>query len=256
MIMKMCWNLEPTERPAFSKISRMIERILGVQDEQEKVCEMIKNTQHNMWGCGQNAPWQSSTSLVYQKWCFFFFLEKAQSDFQQLIFRNVQPEQVTEGEGCDEPKCSDRPCDQSCDHEEEEEPLMKTNNYQFCWVRPKTGKPIWLVNKQWESWISRGTADRTPSGPQDSCSYFLFLFCFVCLSFFFSCLSAGQTSCCRTNMWPATLYSVTAICHATKRGPTERTRGDKSHKHPKLPCFRYLSSFQNTYTYTSLLHFV
>lgn len=37
MIMKMCWNLEPTERPTFSKISQMINRLLGGQDEQEKV---------------------------------------------------------------------------------------------------------------------------------------------------------------------------------------------------------------------------
>lgn len=37
MIMKMCWNLEATERPTFNKITQMIERILGDQDEQEKV---------------------------------------------------------------------------------------------------------------------------------------------------------------------------------------------------------------------------
>uniref|UniRef100_A0A8C9YNP2 receptor protein-tyrosine kinase n=1 Tax=Sander lucioperca TaxID=283035 RepID=A0A8C9YNP2_SANLU len=80
MIMKMCWNLEPTERPTFSKIAQMIERLLGDQPEQEL---------------------------------------------------NVQ-QQVTEGEVCDEPKCCDGPCDRSCDHEEEEQPLMKTNNYQFC----------------------------------------------------------------------------------------------------------------------------
>lgn len=48
----------------------------------------------------------------------------------QLMYQNVQ-QQVTEGEGCDE--CFDGPCDQSCDHQEEEQPLMKTNNYQFCW---------------------------------------------------------------------------------------------------------------------------
>lgn len=35
--MKMCWNLEPTDRPTFNKISQMIDRILGGQDEQEKV---------------------------------------------------------------------------------------------------------------------------------------------------------------------------------------------------------------------------
>lgn len=37
MIMKMCWNLEPTERPQFSKISQMIERLLGDQTEPEQV---------------------------------------------------------------------------------------------------------------------------------------------------------------------------------------------------------------------------
>ncbi|XP_067373776.1 macrophage colony-stimulating factor 1 receptor isoform X2 [Channa argus] len=79
-IMKMCWNLEPTERPTFSKISQMIKRLLGDQPEQQQ---------------------------------------------------NMQ-QQVTEGEMCDEPKCCNGPCDQSCDHEEEEQPLMKTNNYQFC----------------------------------------------------------------------------------------------------------------------------
>lgn len=38
-IMKMCWNLEPTERPTFSKITQMIERLLGDQPEQEQVSE-------------------------------------------------------------------------------------------------------------------------------------------------------------------------------------------------------------------------
>lgn len=37
--MKMCWNLEPTERPTFSKITQMIERLLGDQAEQEQVSE-------------------------------------------------------------------------------------------------------------------------------------------------------------------------------------------------------------------------
>jgi hypothetical protein len=31
--MKMCWNLEPTERPTFSKISQLIERLLGEEPE-------------------------------------------------------------------------------------------------------------------------------------------------------------------------------------------------------------------------------
>lgn len=82
MIMKMCWNLQPTERPMFSKISQMIERLLGEQPNQE-----------------------------------------------QLMYQNVKPLMDKE---CDGPKCCNGPCDQSCDHEEEERPLMKTNNYQFC----------------------------------------------------------------------------------------------------------------------------
>ncbi|XP_029917373.1 macrophage colony-stimulating factor 1 receptor isoform X2 [Myripristis murdjan] len=84
LIMKACWNLEPTERPTFSKISQMIERLLGDHHNQE-----------------------------------------------QLMYQNVQ-QQVTESEACDEPKCSEGPCDRSCDYEEEEQPLMKTNHYQFC----------------------------------------------------------------------------------------------------------------------------
>uniref|UniRef100_A0A8C5DMS9 receptor protein-tyrosine kinase n=1 Tax=Gouania willdenowi TaxID=441366 RepID=A0A8C5DMS9_GOUWI len=84
MIMKMCWNLEPTMRPTFSAICEMIERLIGEQPEEKP-----------------------------------------------LIYQNVQ-QLVAEGEVCDEPKCCTGPCDQSCDHEEEEQPLMKTNNYQFC----------------------------------------------------------------------------------------------------------------------------
>uniref|UniRef100_A0A665U136 receptor protein-tyrosine kinase n=1 Tax=Echeneis naucrates TaxID=173247 RepID=A0A665U136_ECHNA len=84
MIMKMCWNLQPTERPTFSKISQMIERLLGDQPEQEQVAELHKE-------------------------------------------QNMIPQPM-----CDEPKCCDGPYDQSCDHEEEEQPLMKANNYQFC----------------------------------------------------------------------------------------------------------------------------
>lgn len=36
-IMKMCWNLEPTKRPTFSKISQMIEKLLGGHFEQGQV---------------------------------------------------------------------------------------------------------------------------------------------------------------------------------------------------------------------------
>ncbi|XP_056151580.1 macrophage colony-stimulating factor 1 receptor [Lampris incognitus] len=84
MIMKMCWILEPTERPTFSEIIQMIERLLGDNPNPE-----------------------------------------------QQMYQNVQ-QQVMMDEVCNEPKCCDGPCDPSCDHEEEEQPLMKTNNYQFC----------------------------------------------------------------------------------------------------------------------------
>uniref|UniRef100_A0A8C7PA18 receptor protein-tyrosine kinase n=1 Tax=Oncorhynchus mykiss TaxID=8022 RepID=A0A8C7PA18_ONCMY len=82
-IMKMCWNLEPTERLTFSKISQLIERLLGEEPERPDQQDMM----------------------------------------------------VEELELCDdndEPKCCDGSCDQSCEHEEEEQPLVKTNNYQFC----------------------------------------------------------------------------------------------------------------------------
>ncbi|KAG9346715.1 hypothetical protein JZ751_007029 [Albula glossodonta] len=78
-IMKMCWNLEPTERPTFSKISQLIQRLLGDQPDQ-----MYENV---------------NTDLL-----------------------DEQPE------SCNAPKC----CEESCDQEEEEQPLMNTNHYQFC----------------------------------------------------------------------------------------------------------------------------
>ncbi|XP_035265075.1 macrophage colony-stimulating factor 1 receptor isoform X1 [Anguilla anguilla] len=40
-IMKMCWNLEPTDRPTFCKISQLIQRLLGEQPEQ-KVYENVR----------------------------------------------------------------------------------------------------------------------------------------------------------------------------------------------------------------------
>ncbi|XP_015205530.2 macrophage colony-stimulating factor 1 receptor [Lepisosteus oculatus] len=78
-IMKMCWNLEPTKRPTFDKIGKLIQRLLGDQTHQ--------------------------------------------------IYENVERNAVDEQpEPCDAPKCSEDSCDQG----EEDQPLMKTNNYQFC----------------------------------------------------------------------------------------------------------------------------
>lgn len=62
MIMKMCWNLEPTERPTFSKISQMINRLLGGQDEQEKVSwpEILSEikTKHLWFIQHKNVSWK------------------------------------------------------------------------------------------------------------------------------------------------------------------------------------------------------
>ncbi|XP_048884828.1 macrophage colony-stimulating factor 1 receptor isoform X2 [Brienomyrus brachyistius] len=77
-IMKMCWDLEPTRRPTFSKIGQLIERLLGEQPDQ------------------QDAP-------------------------------DGEPSESREA-----PKCCEGSYDQSCDQEEEEQPLMKTNNYKLC----------------------------------------------------------------------------------------------------------------------------
>ncbi|XP_056457039.1 macrophage colony-stimulating factor 1 receptor 1-like [Gadus chalcogrammus] len=86
-IMKMCWNLEPTERPTFGQITQILQRFLG--DPQE--------------------PDQAG----YQN------MEDAPGD----------------GPDCDQEEplpCPLGPCDQACDQQEEAQPLMKANNYQFC----------------------------------------------------------------------------------------------------------------------------
>uniref|UniRef100_A0A8C9S1U1 receptor protein-tyrosine kinase n=1 Tax=Scleropages formosus TaxID=113540 RepID=A0A8C9S1U1_SCLFO len=90
-IMKICWNLDPTKRPTFSKISQLIERLLGEQPEQDR----------------------GPTHCTYQN-----------------VQQDAPDEQASES--FDTPKCCEESCDQACDHEEEEHPLIKTNNYQFC----------------------------------------------------------------------------------------------------------------------------
>ncbi|KAJ8015320.1 hypothetical protein DPEC_G00024900 [Dallia pectoralis] len=95
-IMKMCWNLEATERPTFSKISQLIERLLGE--------------------------------------------EPKHPDQQQVMYQNMEQEDMLGEElaPChdkgdkEETVFCDGSCDPSCEHEEVEQPLMKTNNYQFC----------------------------------------------------------------------------------------------------------------------------
>uniref|UniRef100_A0AAY4CXP2 receptor protein-tyrosine kinase n=1 Tax=Denticeps clupeoides TaxID=299321 RepID=A0AAY4CXP2_9TELE len=85
-IMRMCWNLEPTERPTFSKIGHMIERLLG--DEVDS--------------------------------------DQSYQNVQQDAAEPSQPENAD--------KCSEESCDQprATENREEQQPLMKANNYQFC----------------------------------------------------------------------------------------------------------------------------
>ncbi|KAK9963662.1 hypothetical protein ABG768_006830 [Culter alburnus] len=86
-IMKMCWNLEAAERPTFSKIGQMIERMLGdAPDEQETEYKNLQSEEHS----------------------------------------DEQPE------SCDPVKHEEETNETSCDQEEEDQPLMKANNYQFC----------------------------------------------------------------------------------------------------------------------------
>ncbi|XP_021336731.1 macrophage colony-stimulating factor 1 receptor isoform X1 [Danio rerio] len=87
-IMKMCWNLDAAERPTFSKISQMIQRMLGETSEQQDTQEY------------KNIPTEAEAE-------------------QQL-------------ESCDPVKHEDESFETSCDQEEEDQPLMKPNNYQFC----------------------------------------------------------------------------------------------------------------------------
>lgn len=80
-IMKMCWNLEPTERPNFSKIVQLIERLLGETQDQ--------------------------------------------TQYHNVLTKELDTEQL---EACDTTKSDE----ESCEQEEDEHPLMKANNYQFC----------------------------------------------------------------------------------------------------------------------------
>lgn len=74
--------------------------------------------------------------LHLMSWLSEFSSHSANESSPQVIYQNVQ-QQIAEGQVCDESKGFNSPCDQSCDHKEEEQPLMKTNNYQFCWKPPK-----------------------------------------------------------------------------------------------------------------------
>lgn len=57
--MKMCWNLEPTERPTFSKISQMIKQLLGDQLEQEQVSLYETPMFPELWDKTYEAPKQN-----------------------------------------------------------------------------------------------------------------------------------------------------------------------------------------------------
>ncbi|KAG7275743.1 hypothetical protein CRUP_009846 [Coryphaenoides rupestris] len=104
-IMKMCWTLEPTERPTISKITQMIQRLLGDPGEPE--------TRASPAGHYQNVKEEE---------------EEDEEDEEEAVMAVEAA-----GPECAEPKRCAGPCDPSSEREEEEQPLMmKTNNYQFC----------------------------------------------------------------------------------------------------------------------------
>ncbi|KAG9339829.1 hypothetical protein JZ751_022507 [Albula glossodonta] len=82
-IMKTCWNLEPTDRPAFSKIVQTMEELF--QDSSEQAYKNVLNNALD-----------------------------------------------AKAESCDPSEVLEQSCDRSYDHEDDGQPLMKTNNYQFC----------------------------------------------------------------------------------------------------------------------------
>lgn len=51
-----------------------------------------------------------------------------------MVIEELEP--CDDDDDDDETKFCDGSCDQSCEHEVDEQPLMKTNNYQFCWKLP------------------------------------------------------------------------------------------------------------------------
>lgn len=137
-IMKMCWNLEPTERPTFSKIAHMVQKLIGDQPEQEPVSlGPVRPSDHLILSEPQQIHSDSPSCLWWihlLPWFHFeaHLLHAFICHRLQRIYQNLQRENA-EVEVCEEPKCCDCPCDQSCDHEQEEQALMNTNNYQFCW---------------------------------------------------------------------------------------------------------------------------
>ncbi|XP_073668333.1 macrophage colony-stimulating factor 1 receptor isoform X2 [Paramisgurnus dabryanus] len=91
-IMKMCWNLEPSERPTFNKISQLIERLLGETPDQQV----------------------NTDATEYQN-----VQSEAPAD-QQL-----ESCEIVTNEECES-------CETSCDQDEDAQLLTKVNNYQFC----------------------------------------------------------------------------------------------------------------------------
>lgn len=141
----------------------------------------------------------------------------------QLMYQNVQ-EQVTEGEGCDE--CFDSPCDQSCDHQEEEQPLMKTNNYQFCWkaLRSNQSANQSLFNKDQKTGMISSLQLVSIAGES---SYQLFFACRAC---------SPDRRAAAASMWPASF-----ACDPWLEIATSKMRGgnnvNKSHKVSKGSLF-------------------
>uniref|UniRef100_A0A8C6NXN1 receptor protein-tyrosine kinase n=1 Tax=Nothobranchius furzeri TaxID=105023 RepID=A0A8C6NXN1_NOTFU len=75
-IMRMCWNLEPTKRPTFQKISQMIEKLLGDQLEEEQVVyqnvqqELTEEDVHDQSKCCDQAEEQQLLMKTNNKYQF------------------------------------------------------------------------------------------------------------------------------------------------------------------------------------------
>lgn len=158
----------------------------------------------------------------------------------QQIYQNLQ-QQIEEGEEFEEPKCCDGPCDQSCDPEEEEQPLMKTNNYQFCWKALTADQSANLLVTRQPTIRTVGSA----SWPQCQSSITTTGQLQRRLrSYFLPAASAHQTdrqlqqACDLLLCGPWLEFAMSN----TNCGHTRRKHDDKPHKHPKIILFKNVSS--------------
>lgn len=64
-IMKMCWSLEPTQRPTFSKIGELIEQLLSDQPHQVSIFILLPDTKRIVYVRDKRIMWV----LIYYRNC-------------------------------------------------------------------------------------------------------------------------------------------------------------------------------------------